>query len=332
MSKIATIVVGTGGFARNHIRAMLGQKNTTRIVGFVEVSPEQQEATRALFTERKRPCPPFYKTIKELLNAQGPADTACICTPHKFHFENTRDCLAAGMNVFLEKPMVMNGREAVRLIRLRKKAGKLLVVAFPGSLSPAIKKAKALIAAGRIGRVNAVAAQINQQWRRGPAGKWRQDPAISGGGFLFDTGSHLINTVIDLVGEDIVEATALFDNRGTPVEINASITARTERGIMLSLSAAGDSIWCDSVIRVFGDAGILETGAWGGYLRIILPGKTREPKDVKTLKSKGAWYEYVKVRQGRMPNPCPPEVGLRFARLLDLIRKSARTGRVARVG
>jgi hypothetical protein len=32
-----------------------------------------------------------------------------------------------------------------------------------------------------------------------------------------------------------------------------------------------------------------------------------------------------------MPNPCPPEVGLRFARLMDRIRKSVRTRKVARV-
>jgi predicted dehydrogenase len=330
MAKITTIIVGAGGIARHHMRSMLEQKATTRIVGFVEVSKEQEDLTRALFAERRLPCPPFYKTIRELLKAQGPADTAFICTPHKFHYENTRDCLLAGMNVFLEKPMVMNGREAAALIRLQRKTRKLLVVAFPGSLSPAVKKAKALIAAGRIGKVNSVAAHCYQQWKRGTTGKWRQDPALSGGGFLFDTGSHMVNTVVDLVGDDIVEATALMDNRGTPVEINASVSARTRNGIMVSLAAAGDSVYCDSLVRVFGDKGVLETGIWGGRLRLILPDGNREPRDIPLPKPKGVWYEYIKVRQGRMPNPCPPEVGLRFARLMDLIRRSVRTGRVAR--
>jgi hypothetical protein len=44
-------------------------------------------------------------------------------------------------------------------------------------------------------------------------------------------------------------------------------------------------------------------------------------------KSKGVWEEFVKVRQGRMANPCPAEVGLRFAKVMDMIRKSADTGR-----
>jgi hypothetical protein len=30
---------------------------------------------------------------------------AFICTPHACHLENTRDCLLAGMDVLLEKPM-----------------------------------------------------------------------------------------------------------------------------------------------------------------------------------------------------------------------------------
>ena len=40
----------------------------------------------------------------------------------------------------------------------------------------------------------------------------------------------------------------------------------------------------------------------------------------------------MKVRAGQMENPCPPEIGLRFARLMDMIRKSAETGRTIRAG
>ena len=55
------------------------------------------------------------------------------------------DCMKAGMDVLLEKPMVLNEKEAKKLIKARDKYKRLLVVAFPGSLSPAINKAKELI-------------------------------------------------------------------------------------------------------------------------------------------------------------------------------------------
>jgi hypothetical protein len=47
----------------------------------VEVSEEQVNLTRALFAERKLACPPFYGSIRELLKAQGPSDTAFTKVP-----------------------------------------------------------------------------------------------------------------------------------------------------------------------------------------------------------------------------------------------------------
>jgi predicted dehydrogenase len=329
MKKIRTIVVGTGGMAQYHLRAMLGMQPSTSIVGLVEVSEPARQATRALFAKHKVAGPPFYDTIAGLIRAPGAPDAALICTPHKFHFENTRDCLLNGVDVCLEKPMVMNAAEARRLIRLRDRTGRLLVVAFPGSLSPAVRKAKQLLARGAIGRVTAMAAFAHQSWKKPTTGTWRQDPDISGGGFLFDTGSHMINTVVDLLGEEVAEVTALLDHRGTPVEIASSVSGRSRSGVLLALAGAGDSVQCCSLITVFGDRGVLQTGIWGERL-LLKRAADSEYTPVPLPKSRGVWEAFVKVRQGRAANPCPPEVGLRFARLMDMIRRSAETGRTVR--
>jgi len=39
--------------------------------------------------------------------------------------------------------------------------------------------------------------------------------------------------------------------------------------------------------------------------------------------SLGAWEQFLAVRAGKFPNPCPPEVGLRMAKLYDAIKASA---------
>ena len=117
MAKTSAIVVGTGGMARHHMSGMLDMSNT-RICGLVEVADDQRQLTRGLFESRSKRCPPFYDTIKALIAAQGAPDTAFINTPHKFHLENARDCLRAGADVLLEKPMVINASEARRLIRI----------------------------------------------------------------------------------------------------------------------------------------------------------------------------------------------------------------------
>ena len=314
--------------ARHHINAM-AQIRGTEICGLVEVAENQRQLTRALFAEHGKVCPPFYRTIKELLATQGTPDAAFINTPHKFHLENAADCLKAGIDVLVEKPMVIDAAEARKLIRLRERTERLLVVAFPGSLSPAVKKAKEMIAAGKLGRVTSVAAYVHQHWQAATVGKWRQDPEISGGGFLFDTGSHMVNTVVDLIGQDVVEVCALMDRCGTRVDINSTISGRCRDGTMLSLAAAGDSIPCTSEVTVMGDEGILQTGIWGERLR-FKPVKKGDFADVSYPRSKGVWEQFLKVRAGKQANPCPPEVGLRFAKLMDMIRKSADTRKTVR--
>jgi predicted dehydrogenase len=265
-------------------------------------------------------------TVRELIKAQGAADAAVICSPHKFHFQNAKDCLQSGMDVLIEKPMVMNGGEARRLIELRDKTQRLVMVAFPGSLSPAIWKAKQLLARGAIGKVSAISAFAQQNWKAATIGTWRQIPEISGGGFLFDTGSHMVNTVVDLLGADVACVSALLDNRKTPVEINSSVSGLSTSGVMFSLAGAGDSVQCCSQVLVFGDGGVLRTGIWGECL-FTKTDNEAEFTPVPYAQSHGPWEQFLRVRSGKMQNPCPPEVGLRFAIVMDMIRQSAETGR-----
>ena len=95
---------------------------------------------------------------------------------------------------------------------------------------------------------------------------------------------------------------------------------------MISLAAAGDSIRCCSQVTVFGDRGVLKTGIWGECL-LLQRADEPEFKAVPLPKSRGVWEAFVNVRRGKAENPCPPEIGLRFAKLMDMIRKSADTGR-----
>ena len=78
-----------------------------------------------------------------------------------------------------------------------------------------------------------------------------------------------------------------------------------------------------------GDRGVLQTGIWGERL-LFKPEEDSAFAEVRYPKSKGVWEQFLKVRAGRQANPCPPEVGLRFAKLMDMIRKSDRTGQRVR--
>ena len=186
-----------------------------------------------------------------------------------------------------------------------------------------------MISQGRIGRVTGVTAHAYQWWKNITAGTWRQDPEISGGGFLFDTGSHMVNTVVDLVGEDMLEGTAIMDNCGTPVEVNSSVGGRFRNGLLFSLAGMGDATHCSSAVFVHGEDGVLQTGIWGECLKQRMA-EDAEFQPVDYPASSGVWEQFLEVRAGELENPCPPEVGLRFARLMGMIRESADSGRLVR--
>jgi predicted dehydrogenase len=308
---------------RYHIRQMLKQQESTQISVLCDPAEKAYEASAKLFTEAGLRPPPNQPDLSCLLKEYR-LDAAFVITPHACHFPQAKACLEAGLDVLLEKPMVMNSVEAESLIATRDQTGKLLVVAFPGSLSPQIRRAVTLLRSGKLGKILSISGVVWQNWGPGTENTWRQVPEIAGGGFLFDTGAHLLNTVVDLAGEDFQEVSAWFDNNERPVETEAVVMGRLASGAMVTFHACGEAIQsCSSEIYVFCQQGILRTGIWGERLDIQWDGeKALQPVEVPT--SLGVWEQFLAVREGRLENPCPPEVGLRMNRLYDAIQHSAK--------
>jgi predicted dehydrogenase len=234
--------------------------------------------------------------------------------------------MEAGLDVLLEKPMVMDASQARSLMAVRDRTGKLLVVAFPGSLSPQIRKGVKMYKSGKLGELQSISATVWQDWGPGTVGSWRQVPEISGGGFLFDTGAHMLNTVVDLAGEGFSEVAAFMDFNQRPIETEAVVIGRLLSGAMVTLHGAGESIpSCASDLYAFYTNAILRTGIWGEKLEMQRSGDDRFRR-VRVPRSLGVWEQFLTVRDGKMANPCPPEVGLRMAKLYDAIKISAAQG------
>ncbi len=331
---ISVAIIGCGGMARHHVRSILKNFPHTRIPILCEPSQPAYEQMAGLIAGFGLKPPPNQPDLGILLDRHAAElDAAFIITPHALHHDQAAACLEAGLDVLLEKPMVMNAAEASSLIRMRDRSGRHLVVAFQGSLSPHVRKAAGLLASGELGPILNINAQVWQNWKSLTKHTWRQDPALSGGGFLFDTGAHVLNTVADLAGEDFSEIAAWFDKRGRAVDILGAIMARLRSGALVTINACGDTIpSCWSDVRVYTPDAILKTGMWGGFLEI-----QRSEKEgwqtVQVPPSRGVWEQFLAVRAGAIANPSPPEVGLRMARLWDAICASAgQDGSLVRVG
>jgi len=319
-------VIGTGLMARHHLRTMLDRDDTV-VAAVCEPSDAAWAIAATEFTERGLVAPPNEPDWQRFVaRFGGELDAALIVTPHALHHDQTVAFLEAGVDVLLEKPMVLDATEAASLIATRDRTGRLLVVAFPGSLSPQVRTAAAMIRSGEVGAILNIDGLVWQDWHTQADGTWRQVPELSGGGFLFDTGAHMLNTVADLVGEEVTEVAAWLVDDGRPVDVRGVVMARIASGALITMNACGRAIpSLGSDIRVFCERATLRTGMWGERLEMQRAGE-ESLTPVDSVVPGTVWEQFLDVRAGRIPNPSPPEVGLRMAHLWDAIRASAAAG------
>lgn len=102
------------------------------------------------------------RNYKELLDKTD-IDAVIIATTDCWHARMTKDALAKGKSVYCEKPMVYKISEGPGVIEAQKKARKVLQVGSQRVSSIGLAKAKELLAAGEIGKLNMVNAVYDRQ-------------------------------------------------------------------------------------------------------------------------------------------------------------------------
>ncbi|MBN1264686.1 MAG: Gfo/Idh/MocA family oxidoreductase [Anaerolineales bacterium] len=130
-------------------------------------------------------------------------DMVDICTPNILHLEEVEMAAAAGLNIYLEKPMAMDLNEARQMTELAQKHGIKTHMALVFRYVPAVRQMKALIEAGAIGEVYNFNARFFHGSYVDPNRPmtWRLRWAESGGGVFADLGSHMIDLIRYLLGE-----------------------------------------------------------------------------------------------------------------------------------
>lgn len=102
------------------------------------------------------------RNYKELLDRPD-IDAVLICTTDVWHARIALDALAKGKHVYCEKPMVYKISEGYPVMAAAKKSGKVLQVGSQRVSSLGYAKAKELLAAGEIGKLNMVNAVYDRQ-------------------------------------------------------------------------------------------------------------------------------------------------------------------------
>ena len=315
-------VIGAGLKAADYAGSWAGMADIA-ISAIAEVSDASRERFSGICVAAGAPAPRAYESAAAMLGAEaGQLDAVYVSTPHAFHADNAMAVLGAGLDLLLEKPMVTTVDEALALQAAQRRSGKTVVIAFQGGLSPLVHDTRRQARAGAFGALVSVSATIWEGWKDSYAGHWKQVPAISGGGFMFDTGAHMMNTVCVLADSPFARLSAYMDNRGLAVDLATAVAGRLENGATVTLNAAGEGPrGCASSITLFYSKAIISIDAWGGWRQISTDGQAGARETQETLAT--PMQTFLAVRAGTMANPSDVDNGVRFARLWDAIKASA---------
>lgn len=163
-----------------------------------------------------------YSGIDELL-ADPDIDIVVNITPPVAHATVSEQALAAGKNVYVEKPIAATLSDATAMLESAERAGRVLASAPDTFLGSAGQTARAAVDSGAIGEpIGAVAFVTHSK-----AETWHPDPGFlfrPGGGPALDLGPYCIAALVNLLGP--VAEVAGFSRIGAPVR---TVTAPERR-------------------------------------------------------------------------------------------------------
>ncbi|HEY8274668.1 MAG TPA: Gfo/Idh/MocA family oxidoreductase [Pseudolabrys sp.] len=204
----------------------------------------------------------WHKTVDELLSDKA-LDFVDICTPPSSHAALIKRALDARLHVLCEKPLATRIEDAQAITAAAAGSGRVVHTVHNWLKAPICDRISALVDEGAVGTVRTVRWQT---LRTEPAvtvtsdgTNWRADPAVAGGGILFDHGWHALYCVVRWLGVPRAVSALLEKRRFRewPIEDTATVTLDRENGsaqIYLTWSAEERA----NHIAVEGDRGRIE--------------------------------------------------------------------------
>ena len=162
--KIAVGVIGTGARAQELMQSILQRPQDAEIVGVVDAYKGRVERALDRTGGRAKAYPDYHELL-----AQKSIDAVVVATPDHWHRRIILDAIAAGKDVYSEKPMTYRCSEGVEIIQAARTAGRIVQVGSQGVSSDSDRKAKDLILSGKLGKVTMIRASYN---RNTASGAW----------------------------------------------------------------------------------------------------------------------------------------------------------------
>jgi predicted dehydrogenase len=247
MSRVNWVVAGIGDIARRRVLPAIVAEGRSTLYGLV---------TRDESKARAYPGAKAWSSIDQALTDHA-VDAVYIALPVSMHADCAIAALRAGKHVLCEKPMAMNDDQGRRMVAQALASERMLGVAYYRRLYPKLIRARQLLAAGAIGRPLMAEANCHSRLPS-PERGWLLDPAMAGGGPLYDIASHRIDAMHFLFGK-AEEVCGMRSNAVYPlaVEDSATVLMKFQGGVHGVVDVRWNSEIARDQFRVIGSEGEL---------------------------------------------------------------------------
>lgn len=332
-------VLGAGAFvSRRHLPDAVKNPHVT-VTGLCRRDPEARAKMADHFGI---PAEATFEDWREMLD-RAPLDAVVIATPNLYHFEMARECLERGLHVLLEKPMTLRSDDAYALVKLARERQLHLSVALNPPFWAHCHQIRRALRDPQMGELESASmfwtGNAEHVFGRVPMPEkgvgvvpptlFRADPALNGGGYFQDGGSHLVSQMLWVTGLKAVRVSAMMDD--LPTDLRVAVTLELENGVMATIAGIGDSklstrrvrnIWAASngsvtVSNIEFDTTIMVHGQEHRKFKEseLLPVGTPVGNLVDAILGKGKLFS-------------PPEHGAHVVEVMEAAYESAATGRV----
>ena len=196
--KVRVGIIGCGWIAEAHVMSYLAQPDVEIVAASDLIPGKAQAFMEKLGVEGVR----YYGVHTEMLaDSDLHLDVVSVCTYNRTHAVCTIDCLKAGIDVLVEKPLCVTTEEAIAIYQAEKETGRMVSVGFQPRMDENMKMIKKIVQSGALGQVYYI--QTGGGRRRGiptPNGTSFIEDATAGLGALGDIGCYSLDMVLNAIG------------------------------------------------------------------------------------------------------------------------------------
>ncbi len=325
-------VVGAGAIAQLTHLPVLSKMRGATLAALID---NDQAKARALAD--RFGVPDVFSDLEDALEYDK-FDAAVVATPNHLHEPHILELLAAGVDVFCERPLSLNARGVERILLAATRAKKKVLIGNNHRFRADVQALTRFVRGDELGRLGGIRAGAYHP--RGQVEGWRLRRAESGGGALFEHGFPLLDLAMWTAGFPSVQRVwaSMQRPRGTnAVEERALVAVECEHGLTISLDLSWTHVGEDE--RWWFEAHAQRGSAQLAPLRVVkeLNGKpvnvtptgaaTRESPFIQSYRAE--LTHFISVVRGETPY-LPPTDQVLVHRVLEAAYKSAEDGKEVR--